>query len=220
MKQDYRFLRRVEHRIQMVADEQTHVLPVDDDAFARLSAFAGFAGPVEFEKALRAVFTRVQEHYSALFENAPGLGSEAGSLVFTGGEDDPETIGTLRAMGFRQPSEVSATIRGWHFGRYAATRSARSKEILTEIMPVLLKALAATGDADRAFMAFDRFLSGLSAGVQIFSMLKANPQLLELIARVLGIAPRLAEELGGVRKSWMRFSIGNSSSRLPEPRRA
>jgi glutamate-ammonia-ligase adenylyltransferase len=66
---------------------------------------------------------------------------------------------------------------------------------LTEIMPALLKALSATGDADLAFMAFDRFLSGLSAGVQIFSMLKANPFLLDLLARVLGMAPRLADEL-------------------------
>ncbi len=47
----------------------------------------------------------------------------------------PRPSPTLRQMGFRQPSEVSATIRGWHFGRYAATRSARAKEILTEIMP-------------------------------------------------------------------------------------
>jgi glutamate-ammonia-ligase adenylyltransferase len=195
LKSDYAFLRRIEHRLQMIADEQTHILPTSDDAFARLAAFSGFASPGDFEAALRQAFTRVQSHYSALFENAPALASEAGSLVFTGGEDDPETIATLRQMGFRQPSEVSATIRGWHFGRYAATRSARAKEILTEIMPVLLKALAATGDADRAFMAFDRFLSTLSAGVQIFSMLKSNPQLLELMARVLGVAPRLAEEL-------------------------
>jgi [glutamine synthetase] adenylyltransferase / [glutamine synthetase]-adenylyl-L-tyrosine phosphorylase len=192
---DYCFLRHVEHRIQMVADEQTHLIPADDRAFARLAAFAGVGDAGRFEHALHAAFTRVQDHYAALFEDAPALGGEAGSLVFTGGEDDPETIRTLRAMGFTQAGEVAATIRGWHFGRYAATRSARAKEILTEIMPALLKALSATGDADRAFMAFDRFLSGLSAGVQIFSMLKAYPSLLDLLARVLGMAPRLADEL-------------------------
>ena len=192
---DYCFLRHVEHRIQMVADEQTHLIPADDRAFARLAAFAGVDDAGRFEHALYAAFSRVQHHYAALFEDAPALGSEAGSLVFTGGEDDPETIRTLRAMGFTQPGEIAATIRGWHFGRYAATRSARAKEMLTEIMPALLKALSATGDADRAFMAFDRFLSGLSAGVQIFSMLKANPSLLDLLARVLGMAPRLADEL-------------------------
>ncbi len=98
-------------------------------------------------------------------------------------------------MGFRQASEISATIRGWHFGRYAATRSSRAKELLTELMPALLKALAATGDADQAFLAFDRFLGGLPAGVQLFSLLKANPRLLDLIATILGTAPRLAEQL-------------------------
>jgi glutamate-ammonia-ligase adenylyltransferase len=195
LKADYCFLRHVEHRIQMIADEQTHFIPADDQAFARLGAFAGADDAESFEQELHAAFSRVQNHYAALFEDAPALGGEAGSLVFTGGEDDPETIRTLRAMGFSQAGEVAATIRGWHFGRYAATRSARAKEILTEIMPALLKALSATGDADRAFMAFDRFLSKLSAGVQIFSMLKANPSLLDLLARVLGMAPRLADEL-------------------------
>jgi [glutamine synthetase] adenylyltransferase / [glutamine synthetase]-adenylyl-L-tyrosine phosphorylase len=212
---DYRFLRLVEHRLQMVADEQTHTLPSGDEAFARLAAFAGFASSGDFEAVLRATFVRVQGHYAALFENAPALASETGSLVFTGGEDDPETIATLRQMGFRQPSEISATIRGWHFGRYAATRSARAKEILTEIMPVLLKALAGTGDADRAFMAFDRFLSRLSAGVQIFSMLKSNPQLLDLMARVLGVAPRLAEELGRRPKVLDAVLDSQFFSRLP-----
>ncbi|HKQ96231.1 MAG TPA: bifunctional [glutamine synthetase] adenylyltransferase/[glutamine synthetase]-adenylyl-L-tyrosine phosphorylase, partial [Aestuariivirgaceae bacterium] len=191
----YRFLRHVEHRIQMVADEQAHDLPRDPDAFERLARLSGFATAAEFETELRRTFEAVQDHYARLFEAAGALGGEQGSLVFTGGEDDPGTIETLTRMGFRQASEVSATIRGWHFGRYAATRSARAKEILTEIMPELLLALSLTGDADAAFLAFDQFLSRLSSGVQIFSMLKANPDLLDLIARILGVAPRLAEEL-------------------------
>jgi glutamate-ammonia-ligase adenylyltransferase len=196
LKSAYRFLRMVEHRIQMVADEQTHTLPQDDEAFARLSRFAGFETEELFSRTLRETFERVQGHYARLFEDAPELGTDTGSLVFTGGEDDPETIETLSNMGFRKPSEVSATIRGWHFGRFPATRSAKSREILTELMPALLGALAKTGDADHAFMAFDKFLTGLSAGVQIFSLIKANPRLLDLIATIIGTAPRLAEQLG------------------------
>jgi glutamate-ammonia-ligase adenylyltransferase len=161
----------------------------------RLARFSGFDSAAAFEARLRATFECVQGHYAALFENAGELGTEAGSLVFTGGEDDPETLETLTHLGFRQASEISATIRGWHFGRYAATRSSRAKELLTELMPALLKALAATGDADQAFLAFDRFLGGLPTGVQLFSLLKANPRLLDLIATILGTAPRLAEQL-------------------------
>ena len=191
----YRFLRSIEHRIQMVNDEQTHTLPQDDAAFESLAKLSGYATAEEFSSELRKTFELVQSHYAALFESASELGTDTGSLVFTGGEDDPETIETLSRMGFKTPSEVSATIRGWHFGRYAATRSGKSKELLTELMPALLVALARSGDADAAFLAFDRFIAGLPAGVQLFSMLKANPNLLDLIATILGTAPRLAEQL-------------------------
>ncbi len=195
LQEAYRFLRTIEHRVQMVNDEQTHTLPSDPLAFESLARFAGFASSSAFEEKLRATFECVQGHYAALFEDASELGTDAGSLVFTGGEDDPETIETLTRLGYRSASEVSATIRGWHFGRYGATRSSRAKELLTELMPALLNALARTGDADQAFLAFDRFLSGLPAGVQLFSLLKANPRLLDLVATILGTAPRLAEQL-------------------------
>ena len=195
LKEAYLFLRMVEHRIQMTADQQTHELPAGEEAFAILTRFCGFADVEEFERQLKTTFELVQGHYVALFEHTPELGTDTGSLVFTGGEDDPETINTLSRMGFRQASEVSATIRGWHFGRYAATRSAHTRERLTEIMPALLAALGGAGDPDQAFLAFDRFLRGLPTGVQLFSMLRANPQLLQLVATLLGTAPRLAEEL-------------------------
>jgi [glutamine synthetase] adenylyltransferase / [glutamine synthetase]-adenylyl-L-tyrosine phosphorylase len=195
LKTAYRFMRTIEHRIQMVNDEQTHVLPQDEAAFESLARLSGFASPQDFEAKLRRTFELVQGHYAALFESAGELGTDTGSLVFTGGEDDPETIETLSRMGFKQASEISATIRGWHFGRYAATRSGKSKELLTELMPKLLSALARSGDADLAFLAFDKFIAGLPAGVQLFSMLKANPNLLDLIATILGTAPRLAEQL-------------------------
>jgi glutamate-ammonia-ligase adenylyltransferase len=195
MKQAYCFLRRIEHRVQMVDDEQTHLLPAAPEKLERLARFAGFQSAGEFSERLRATLETVQGHYAALFEDATALGAETGSLVFTGGEDDAETLETLSRMGFRQPSEISATVRGWHFGRYGATRSAKSRELLTELMPALLTALGRSGDADTAFLAFDRFLAGLPAGVQLFSMLKANPNLLDLICTILGTAPRLAEQL-------------------------
>ena len=195
MQEAYRFLRMVEHRIQMVADEQTHVLPGKGEAFDRLARFAGFESSDRFADAVRATLETVRGHSEALFEGSAELAADQGSLVFTGGEDDPETIETLSGMGFRRPSDVSATIRGWHFGRYAATRSAKARELLTELMPALLKALGSSGDPDEAFVAFDRFLGGLPTGLQLFSLLRANPGLLGRIATILGTAPRLAEAL-------------------------
>ncbi|MEK7246365.1 MAG: glutamine-synthetase adenylyltransferase, partial [Pseudomonadota bacterium] len=124
-------------------------------------------------------------------------GTAAGNLVFTGVEADPGTLETLAGLGFRQPEMVHATVRGWHHGRYRAMRSTRARELLTELMPALLGALAATPDADAAFLRFDAFLGRLPAGIQIFSLFYSNPHLLELLAEIMGGAPRLAEHLSG-----------------------
>ena len=192
MKHAYVFLRSIEHRIQMQNDDQTHSLPKTVEELERFARFAGFESRDVFAAQLLERLNAVQEHYAALFEHAPSLGDDGGSLVFTGGEDDPDTLETLQQMGFERPSEVSALVRDWHFGRYAATRSARARERLTELMPVLLRALSKTADPDAAFIAFDRFLKGLPAGVQLFSLLWSNPKLMELLADIAGTAPRLA----------------------------
>jgi [glutamine synthetase] adenylyltransferase / [glutamine synthetase]-adenylyl-L-tyrosine phosphorylase len=195
LKEAYRFLRRIEHRIQMIADAQTHELPSDGLDFERLALFSGFASSDEFARALRRTFELVQEHSSGLFESSPQLSADMGSLVFTGGEDDPETIASLARLGFRQPGEVASIVRSWHFGRYPAMRSAKARERLTEITPALLEALSRSADPDGACFAFDRFLGGLPSGLQLFSLLHANPHLLDLLATILGTAPRLAQEL-------------------------
>lgn len=195
MAKDYWFLRMLEHRAQMIDDLQTHHVPKDEAKFESFARFAGFADGASLAVTLEQTLRRVQHHYGALFEQASDLGASEGSLVFTGADDDPATLETLASMGFTQGPEIAATIRAWHFGRYAAMRTARAREVLTEIMPKLLKSLSSTGHADQAFLAFDKFLKNLPAGVQLFSMIKANPRLVDLLALVMGTAPRLAEKL-------------------------
>ncbi len=195
LKQAYAFLRMLEHRAQMVNDQQTHDTPSDPQKFESYARFSGFNSSEALATKLRATLELVQGHYAALFESAGELSGGEGSLVFTGGEDDPATLDTLRGLGYEQVGEVAATIRAWHFGRYRATRTARARETLTELMPALLKTLAQSGEADKAFFAFDRFLESLSSGVQLLSMMKANPRMLGLIAQILGSAPRLAEKI-------------------------
>lgn len=199
LHQAYLFLRAMEHRVQMVADEQTHTLPDE----ARLQSFARFAGydSVEsFASALTNVLRTVQRHYADLFQDMPELTSDGLNMVFAGEDDDPATVEALRALGFSQPAQILATVRGWHHGRYAAVRSAISRERLTEVQPLLIAALADTAEPDRAFSSFDRFLSELPTGVQLFSLLRANPGLLRLVADIMGSAPRLARILSRRRR--------------------
>jgi [glutamine synthetase] adenylyltransferase / [glutamine synthetase]-adenylyl-L-tyrosine phosphorylase len=191
----YYFLRRVEHRLQMIEDEQTHTVPKSAEGLAHIACFAGFDDSEQFGSALIQRLETVQAHYLQLFERAPTLSVAKGSLVFTGVEDDPETIETLANMGFRDPSHLAGAVRAWHHGRIRATRSARARELLTKLVPPLLDALAGTADPDAAFAQFDRFVSRLPAGVQLFSLLLVNPNLLGLLAAIVGSAPRLADHM-------------------------
>ncbi|MEI9986907.1 MAG: hypothetical protein WDN69_29355 [Aliidongia sp.] len=119
----YGLLRQVEHRLQMIDDSQTHSLPTEPEALRRLAVFLGYADEASFAHALTTALTTVQRHFRELFRDAPAL-SDEGNLVFTGKESDPETLATLKHLGFKDPVRVDDTIRGWHHGRIRATRSA------------------------------------------------------------------------------------------------
>ncbi|TYC51986.1 bifunctional [glutamine synthetase] adenylyltransferase/[glutamine synthetase]-adenylyl-L-tyrosine phosphorylase [Rhodobacterales bacterium] len=193
LREAYVFLRNVEHRIQMLNDEQTQLLPKDDAGVMRVAALLGFDTLKAFEDELLKHLKRVQHHYAELFEEEPTLSTDVGNLVFTGDDHDPDTLETLSGLGFKQPAEAAAMVKAWHFGRYPCTRSNKARERLTEMQPLLIGALAATDNADAALRSFDSFLSKLPAGVQLFSLLRSNPQLLTLLATTMGAAPRMAE---------------------------
>jgi len=199
LTESYRYLRTLEHRIQMVDDKQTQTLPSAPQALAEIAAFMAEPDFDSFARTLTGHLQNVERHYAHLFENAPALaaplGGAGGNLVFTGGENDPETVHTLTAMGFINAESLCSTIRGWHHGRVRATRSTRARELLTELIPALLSALATTSAPDDAFMRFDEFLGRLPAGVPLFSLFYANPSLLDLVAEIMGNAPLLAEQL-------------------------
>ena len=191
----YDRLRGWEHRVQMIADEQTHVLPEHDDARAAVAALSGFAELVVFDAEVSRTLETVNARYAALFAEDEDLSSPFGSLVFTGVEDDPETCETLARMSFANPSQVSGLIRSWHTGRIPATRSPRGRELFTRLAPRLLEAAQATGSPDPAFNRFADFFTGLAAGVQVMSLFLAKPELLQLLVRVTAYAPELATAL-------------------------
>lgn len=196
----YRYLRRLEHRVQMIADEQTHEVPSNPVALDAFARFSGYAGTPELSRALLAALETVEKHYDGLFEEAPQLTPAGSSLVFAGAEDDPHTLVELKRLGYSQPAQVLAIVRGWHHGRSPAVRSPRARERLTEVQPLLIEALADTVDPDAAIASFDRFIAELPSGVQLFSLLKAQPRLIRLFADIMGSAPRLASILSRRRR--------------------
>jgi len=195
----YRFLRQVEHRLQMVADRQVHSLPDNPHDLARIATFMGFPSVDAFADALLNRLARVRSRYAEVFERVPQTLEEQAcdtpSLDFGGEEVPEETIASLRNMGFVEPARIVAAVAGWKAGHVRALRSERARALMDLMLPVLLAALAAQPHPDTAFARFDAFIARQPAGVQLLSLFQRNPQLLDRVAAILGAAPSLADYL-------------------------
>jgi [glutamine synthetase] adenylyltransferase / [glutamine synthetase]-adenylyl-L-tyrosine phosphorylase len=195
LERAYLFLRTVEHRLQMVADEQTHTLPSTRPELAAFARFLGYPDRDAFAEVLLGHLGAVQRHYVRLFEDAPVRAAERRGLVFPPRADAPETLDKLSEMGFRQPVEASGMVRRWLAGTPRALRGPAARAVFADLVPLLVDHIARAENPDAALVTFDRFLGNLHGGARLFSLLRQNPDLVALVARVLGTAPRLADTL-------------------------
>ena len=195
----YRFLRRVEHRLQMIADRQTHVLPDTPAALAAFAIFMGSGDPAAFARTLAGHLDTVRARYAAVFEHLPDplpAASRVGEIDVTGDDPAPaETVAALAALGFAEPPRLVAAIRGWLAGRARALRSERAREMLARLLPALLSELGRQPQPDAAFARFDALIARLPAGVPLLALFERHPALIERLAAILGAAPSLAEYL-------------------------
>lgn len=191
----YDFLRKAEHRLQMVADEQTQTLPADREGTERFARFLGFDSRDDFAAVLSMHLRNVQRHYEQLFQAAPAASGEERGFVFPKDKDDAATLDNLSAMGFRNPLRVSEGVRHWLSGSYRTLTSETARQHLAALLPSLLRYIAKTENRETVFVAFDHFLTELHAGSRLFSLLRQNPDLVGFMVLILGTAPRLADIL-------------------------
>ena len=159
--------RTVEHRLQMVRDAQTHNLPKSENEFDRLAALMDMDRS-DLEADLRRRLSEVHEATEGFF--APDAVAPAVSDAL-----DPKITERWRS--------------------YPALRSERGAAIFERIKPAILSRLALASKPQEALLALDGFLQGLPAGVQLFSLFEANPQLVELLVDIVSTSPALAQYL-------------------------
>jgi len=165
----YRAHREVEHRVQMVADQQTQALPASPEGFDRLARMMGEGDTARLRAALRERLERVAELTEGFF--APTRSAER-----------PEMSQAAREI-----------VEGWR--GYPALRSSRAVEVFQRVEPEILSRMQRAAHPDEALAQFDGFLARLPAGVQLFSLFEANPQLIDLIVDICATAPALAQHL-------------------------
>ncbi|HEY0233942.1 MAG TPA: bifunctional [glutamine synthetase] adenylyltransferase/[glutamine synthetase]-adenylyl-L-tyrosine phosphorylase, partial [Afipia sp.] len=191
----YDFLRRVEHRLQMIADEQTHALPEQSEAVERFARFFGYDSRASFAADLLAHLNCVQSHYERLFEGDPTGTEKLPDVDYAAGSDDARLLAHLSQLGFKSPKTVAQAIQLWMKGEYRALRADATREVLVGFVPELIRGLSRAELPDAAVIAFDRFLQALTRGGRLISLLTQNKDLVALVALILGAAPRLADML-------------------------
>lgn len=167
----YREHREIEHRLQMVNDAQTQILPSSPEGWDRLARFQGEGDTTRFRARLRERLLQVGALTEDFFQPGEATRAEAPELS----------------------EQQQGVVSGWR--AYPALRSARAQEIFTRLQPELLTRLLAVPQPDAAVLGFDKFLAGLPAGVQLFSLFEANPTLIELLVDILTTAPVLGQYL-------------------------
>ncbi|KPL69208.1 glutamate-ammonia-ligase adenylyltransferase [Erythrobacter sp. SG61-1L] len=187
--ESYDRLREIEHRLQMVADRQTHSLPIDSDALDNVARLDGLADGAALLGELAEITERVASRYDALLDGP----DSAASPVSLG--QDGALAERLGQLGFSDPVHLAERIAGWSDGRVRALRSEAARAAFEAVFPALLEALANAPDPDRAVARWETLLVNLPSAVNLFRLLEARPGLMEQLVAILTLAPPLADEL-------------------------
>ena len=183
----YRFLRRVEHRLQIEAEQQTHTVPRESQALRRLSLSLGFASSDEFTNALKQITQSVRSIFQRVISTSP---TETATLDLTIFKDEKSAARALDDL-----VRASAT----------SHVAPRSRQIFQKLRPLLLSWLARAADPDATLNQFVRFVEAHGLRSLLFELLVTNPKLLELLIKTFDASqiagdflvrrPQLLEEI-------------------------
>jgi glutamate-ammonia-ligase adenylyltransferase len=185
--QSYDRLRTIEHRLQMVGDQQTHSLPADPVAIDNVARLDGRGDGA----ALVAELAQISEGVGARFDALIAAWAPRGAVAV----GDRPLAQDLAALGFAEPEALATRIEGWSNGRYRALRSEAARDAFARIRSALLRALAAAPDRERALLRWEQLIEHLPSAINVFRLLEARPALFDVVMRVLAHAPRLADDL-------------------------
>ncbi|HUE79265.1 MAG TPA: bifunctional [glutamine synthetase] adenylyltransferase/[glutamine synthetase]-adenylyl-L-tyrosine phosphorylase [Sphingomicrobium sp.] len=201
----YRLLRTIEHRVQMIADAQTHTVPADREALDQVACLQGLGDGEE----LLALLKPHVERAGALFD---GLAPETSGRL----SNDPDILlQELRTIGFRDPAAAARRIADLRSGRARSLRSPAAQTAFEAMLPGLLAAIAAGPDPQHALNRLSDIVERLSSGVNLYRLLEARPRLGQLLAKILAHAPALSDQLA--RRPELLEGLFDASSFDPPP---
>jgi glutamate-ammonia-ligase adenylyltransferase len=185
LEEAYRRLRTAEHRVQLVEDQQTHLIPAGADALTNVARLHGFDTGSDLLDWLRPWVDKVGDAFDELAGDTP--------------ERLPANVDALQSevetLGFPDIDSVLRRIGEWRSGRPRSLRSAAATRAFEAMLPALLRAIAKSADPMRALNRLSDVIERVPSGVNFYRLLEARPGLTTLVARILAHAPALSDQL-------------------------
>ncbi len=196
----YIFLRRTEHRLQALADQQTHRLPSEPRELERLAWAMDFETRHAFEEALGAHRDFVHQQFSTLLENegrqTTAVDNQVDLKPFAGvwqeALDKTQAETFLAKIGFEIPSEILARLEDLRRQAHRTKISPEGFHRLDRLVPQLLQASAAAAQPDQTFKRIADILISIGRRATYLALLAENPPVLQHLIRLAGASHFIA----------------------------
>ena len=172
----YRFLRRVEHRLQIEAEQQTHTVPDEPDPLTRLARSLRFSSASDFTAALQNRMGSVRPIFERIISESPAQSAKITVEFFRDAKRAEKAL-----------TELERGATSFHVGT-------RTRQIFQKLRPILLDRISKAADPDSTLNQFLRFVESYGLRSLLFELLVTNPKLLELVVKTFD-ASRFAGDL-------------------------
>ncbi|MEQ8661188.1 MAG: bifunctional [glutamate--ammonia ligase]-adenylyl-L-tyrosine phosphorylase/[glutamate--ammonia-ligase] adenylyltransferase, partial [Gammaproteobacteria bacterium] len=192
----YRFLRVTEHRLQQVRDQQTHALPEDACARARLAFAMGAADWDAFRDILEGHREATRAHFAELLEAPAGDADDAPWRDLWRAEEDAATLADRFArLGHHASPAQLDVLQELKSERFLARLSRQGRERLDRLMPSLIRATAESGLSDAATRRLGDLLHAIARRSVYLAFLADNEGALERLVELFRASPWIAEQI-------------------------
>lgn len=196
----YRFLRNVEHRLQMVADRQTQLLPEDGEARLQLALAMNFPDWLSFEEALDGHRNAVHALFGELLASPDTDDSDAGdrtlAALWQGNLEQEQTASLLQAIGYKATDVVYALLVQFRDGSLYRRFSSIERDRLDRLMPLVIQAAANHTNARVALSAFIGVVEAIGKRSVYLSLLIENPLALKQLLHLCATSPWISRHIG------------------------
>lgn len=204
LQEAYRFLRSVEHRIQVVQERQTHNLPAKEDEMAALARRSGYLrvdGLERFREVLEEHRGHVSFIYGTLFHSSDEkLEQEVHPQVpfLLDPKADSDLVKDMLAeRHFEDVERAYENLISLRRGPVKGNLAERSRRILEKITPLLIHEVLESHDPDLALANLERFMAVIATRQSYYALLSENRATIKLLVSLFGMSEFLSKILIG-----------------------